>query len=116
MGVNEIWFFSKRVVSWKRQGSSQLAERTSARDLRRSTVNGSSPIVRARNSGNVCPDSDMIAAYCPQLSCHGLAIVATKLSFAGGYRLLLKRGRSRFLLTFWPNRLSLISRSLKAAV
>ena len=115
MGVNEICFLRNGVVSWKRQGSSQLTERTSARALRRSTVNGSSPIVRARNSGNVCPDSDMIAAYCPQLPCHGLAIVATKLSFSGRYRLLLKRGRSRLLLTFWPNRLSLMSRSLREA-
>jgi hypothetical protein len=83
--------------------------------LCRSTVNGSNPIVRARNSGNVCPDSNMIAAYCPRLPCHGLAIVATKLSFSGGYRLLLKRGRSRLPLTFWPNRLILMSRSLMEA-
>jgi len=57
----------------------------------------------------------MIAAYCSQLPCHGLAIVATKLSFSGGYRLLSKRGRSHLLPTFWPNRLILMSRSLMEA-
>ena len=82
---------------------------------RRSRVNWSSPIVHARNSGNVCPDSNMIAAYCPQLPCHGLAIVATKSSFPEGYRLLSKRGRWRLPLTFWPNRLILMWCSLMEA-
>jgi hypothetical protein len=57
----------------------------------------------------------MIAAYCPQLPCHGLAIVVTKLFLQGGSRLLSKCGRSRLLLTFWPNRLILTSRSLMEA-
>src|SRR4029453_10929995 len=67
------------------------------------------------NSGNVCPDSNMIAAYCPQLPCHVLAIVATKLSFSGRYQLPSKRGRSRVPLEFWPNRLIQMSRSLMEA-
>ena len=57
----------------------------------------------------------MIAAYCPRLPCHGLAIVATKLFFLGGFRLLSKCGGSRLPLTFWPNRLILMSRSLMEA-
>ena len=110
-----------RACAWNlsRVARERVKRRTSVRlnqsRFRRSIVNGSNPIVHARNSGNVCPDSNMIAAYCPQLPCHGLAIVATKLSFSGGYRLLSKRGRSRLPLTLWPNRLILMSRSLMKA-
>jgi hypothetical protein len=109
----------QRIANWIDAARVRVERRTSVRlnqsRLRRSIVKALNPIVRARNSGNVCPDSNMIAAYCLQLPCHGLAIVATKLSFSGGYRLLSKRGRSRLPPTLWPNRPILMSRSLMKA-
>src|SRR4029453_4293708 len=104
-----------RAVS-HREGAIRIRKRKLTCSKRpRSTVNGSNPIVRGRNSGNVCPDSNMIAAYCPQFSFHGLAIVATKFPFPRGCRPLSKHGRSRLPPTFSPNRLILMSRSLRKA-